>query len=40
MLSGKSPAMLEREILMHFIAYNLIRCVMVQAASISGHDLF
>jgi hypothetical protein len=39
MLSGKSPAVLEREILMHFIAYNLIRCVMVQAASISGHDL-
>jgi hypothetical protein len=39
MLSGKSPVVLEREILMHFIAYNLIRCVMVQAASISGLDL-
>jgi len=39
MLSGKSPAVLEREILMHFIAYNLIRCVMVQAASISDLDL-
>src|SRR5438445_8580671 len=39
MLSGKSPTMLEREILMHFIAYNLIRCVMVQAAGISDHDL-
>jgi hypothetical protein len=39
MLSGKSPAVLQREILMHFIAYNLIRCLMVQAASISGHDL-
>jgi hypothetical protein len=39
MLSGKSPAVLEREILMHFIAYNLIRCVMVQAAGIADHDL-
>jgi Transposase DDE domain len=39
LLSGKSPAMLEREILMHFIAYNLIRTIMVQAATLSGHDL-
>jgi hypothetical protein len=31
-LSCKSPAMLEREMLMHMIAYNLIRATMLEAA--------
>src|SRR5262249_48456023 len=39
MLSGKSPEVLEREILMHFIAYNFIRKLMAQAAKLSGQDL-
>jgi hypothetical protein len=37
MLSCKTPAMVRRELLMHLIAYNLIRGLMVEAASI--HDL-
>ena len=39
MLSCLSPAMLAREILMHFIAYNLIRALMVEAASVNDCDL-
>jgi len=31
-LSGKSPAMIEREILLHMIAYNLVRALMLDAA--------
>ena len=38
-LSCQSPAMLYREIMMHLIAYNLIRCLMVEAASIHDLDL-
>jgi IS4 transposase len=38
-LSCKSPAMLYREILMHLIAYNLIRCLMVEAAIVHHQDL-
>lgn len=34
MLSCKSPAMVRKELLMHLIAYNLIRCLMVEAAGI------
>lgn len=34
MLTGKSPAMLYREVMMHMIGYNLIRCVMVEAAAL------
>jgi len=30
-LRCKSPAMIHKELEMHFIAYNLIRCLMVQA---------
>jgi Transposase DDE domain len=33
-LRCKSPAMVYRELLMHLIAYNLIRCLMAEAASI------
>jgi hypothetical protein len=33
-LSCKSPAMVRKELLMHLLAYNLIRCVMVEAAGI------
>jgi hypothetical protein len=36
-LQCKTPHMLYREIMMHLIAYNFLRCLMVQAASI--HDL-
>jgi hypothetical protein len=39
MLSCKSPAMVRKELLMHLIAYNLIRCVMVEAASLYELDL-
>jgi len=35
----KTPPMLYRELLMHLIAYNLIRCLMVEAASIHDVDL-
>lgn len=38
-LSCKTPAMLYRELLMHLIAYNLIRCLMVEAAGIYDADL-
>jgi hypothetical protein len=38
-LSCKSPQMLYREILMHLIAYNFIRVLMVEAASIHDIDL-
>ena len=34
MLSCKSPALVRKELLMHLIACNLIRCVMVEAASL------
>jgi hypothetical protein len=34
-----SPAMIERELRMHFIAYNLLRCVMQKAALTHGADL-
>lgn len=38
-LSCKSPQMLYREVMMHLIAYNLIRSLMVEAASIHDVDL-
>jgi hypothetical protein len=38
-LSCKSPAMLYRELLLHLTAYNFIRCLMVEAASIHDVDL-
>ena len=38
-LSCKSPAMVHKELLLHLIAYNLIRCVMVEAAGIYEVDL-
>lgn len=38
-LSCKSPAMLAREILMHLIAYNLIRGLMVEAAAVHDQDV-
>jgi hypothetical protein len=38
-LSCKSPQMLHRELFLHLIAYNLIRCLMVEAASIHDVDL-
>ncbi len=38
-LKCKSPEMLYRELMMHLIAYNLIRCLMVEAASIHERDL-
>jgi hypothetical protein len=38
-LSSKSPPMLHRELLMHLIAYNLVRCLMVEAASLHDLDL-
>jgi hypothetical protein len=34
-----SPDMIERELRMHFVAYNLIRCVMQKAALTHGADL-
>ncbi len=36
-LSCKTPPMLYREMMLHLIGYNLVRCLMVEAASI--HDL-
>jgi hypothetical protein len=36
-LRGKTPAMVHKELWAHFLAYNLIRTVMAQAAR--GHDL-
>jgi hypothetical protein len=38
-LRCQSPAMLRREILMHLIGYNLIRCLMAEAAGIHHVDL-
>ncbi len=38
-LRCKSPALIERELLMHFIAYNLVRSVMQKAALIHELDL-
>jgi len=38
-LSCLSPAMLAREILMHLIAYNLIRGLMVEAAAVNDCDV-
>jgi hypothetical protein len=35
----KTPAMLYRELMMHLIGYNLVRCLMVQAASTYDVDL-
>jgi hypothetical protein len=31
--------MIYREVLMHLIAYNLIRCLMVEAASVNDREL-
>ena len=39
MLSCKSPEMLYRELMLHWIAYNLVRCLMVEAASIHEVEL-
>lgn len=39
LLSCRTPAMVYRELMMHLIAYNLIRCLMVQAASLYDADL-
>lgn len=39
-LSCKSPAMVERDILMHMIAYNLVRALMLEAAQDSEKDEF
>ena len=38
-LRCKTPPMLYRELMMHLIGYNLIRCLMVEAASIHDVDL-
>jgi hypothetical protein len=38
-LSCKTPKMVNKELLMHLIAYNLIRCLMAEAASIYDVDL-
>jgi hypothetical protein len=38
MLSCKSPKMIYREVLMHLIAYNLIRCLTVEAASVNDRE--
>jgi hypothetical protein len=38
-LRCKSPAMLRRELILHLVAYNLIRCLMVEAASLHEIDL-
>lgn len=38
-LRGKSPDIVRKEIYMHMLAYNLIRCLMWQAASSHGRDL-
>jgi len=39
MLKGKTPAIIEKEIFMYFIAYNLIRLLMSEAAEKNGVDL-
>jgi len=38
-LKCKTPEMLYRELMMHLIGYNLVRCLMVEAASIHDVDL-
>lgn len=38
-LSCMTPAMVRKEVLMHFIAYNLIRCVMTEAAGAADIDV-
>lgn len=38
-LTCESPEMLYRELMMHLIAYNLVRCLMVEAASIHEVEL-
>jgi hypothetical protein len=38
-LTCKSPALLYRELLMHLIGYNFIRCLMAEAAAIHDVDL-
>lgn len=38
-LRGKTPDVVRKEILMHLLAYNLIRCLMWQAARRHGRDL-
>ena len=38
-LTCKTPEMLYRELIMNLIAYNLIRCLMVEAASLHEVDL-
>jgi hypothetical protein len=38
-LRCKTPAMLYRELLMHLIGYNLVRCLMVEAASLYNLDV-
>jgi Transposase DDE domain len=38
-LSCKSPHMLHRELLMHLIAYNFVRCLMVESANLHGVEL-
>jgi hypothetical protein len=38
-LACKTPAMVYRELMMHLIGYNLVRCLMVEAASMYDVDL-
>jgi hypothetical protein len=38
-LKCKTPQMLYRELMMHLMGYNLVRCLMVEAASIHDVDL-
>jgi hypothetical protein len=38
-LRCKTPAMVEKELEMFFLAYNLIRCLMIQASTAQGVDL-
>ena len=38
-LACKTPAMVYRELMMHLVGYNLVRCLMVEAASIYEVDL-
>ena len=38
MLRTKSPAMIRKELAVYFLAYNLIRSLMSQAAQFHGHD--
>ena len=38
MLRTKSPAMIRKELAVYFLAYNLIRSLMAQAAQLHGRD--